>query len=95
MHGMATGLVCRCRRALMWCLIAMLGACAADPGLVDHAFGFDAVNESKAVEVLAYAYSRNGKAIVSSDTAIRQFGSAHQGTSIHGPMPLGDSLYLK
>lgn len=90
------------RRSLRWVLFALLlgltavlSACAMGPRYVFHAFGFDAVNESKGFEVLAYSYSRDGRAIVSSNTAIRQFGKAHQGTGINGSMPLGDTLYVK
>jgi len=81
--------------ALLLGMVIALGACATSPRYVFHAFGFDAVNESKGFEVLAYSYSREGRAIVSSDTAIRQFGKAHQGTGINGPMPVGDTLYVK
>lgn len=75
--------------------VLALSACAIGPKYVNHAFGFDAVNESKDSEVLAYSYSREGRAIVSSDIAIRQFGKANQGTSISGPILLGDTLYVK
>jgi hypothetical protein len=89
---------CGWRWGLLALLLGMaiaLSACATGPRYVFHAFGFDAVNESKGFEVLAYSYSRDGRAIVSSDTAIRQFGKAHQGTGINGPMPVGDTLYVK
>lgn len=85
----------RWRRWLLGFVVLILMGCAAGPRHVFHAFGFDAVNESRGFEVLAYSYSRDGQAIVSSETAIRQFGKAHQGTGINGPMPVGDTLSVK
>lgn len=80
------------------CLTAcslLLAACAAGPAMVDHAFSFSAGTESPGYEVLAYRYG-DGKGVSrSSDNAIRQFGSSNQWTNINGPMPLGDSLYVK
>ena len=73
----------------------MLSACATGPKLVNHAFGFDAGVDSPGHEVLAYRYG-DGKGVArSSDTAIRQFGRSKQWDGINGPMPLGDTLYVK
>jgi hypothetical protein len=76
-------------------LAAVLTACATGPKLVNHAFGFNARIDSPGHEVLAYRYG-DGKGVArSSDTAIRQFGRSKQGDGINGPMPLGDTLYVK
>ena len=73
----------------------MLTACASGPELVNHAFGFDAVTESPNYEVMAYRYGQGVFHTTSSNSAIRQFGRSPQATGINGPMPLGDSLYVK
>lgn len=81
--------------ALLLLVTAALGGCAAGPKVVNHAFGFNAPRDSPQYEVLAYRYGDRKAVSTSSDTSIRQFGKAHQGTGINGPMPLGDSLYVK
>jgi hypothetical protein len=92
----------RWRCPLRWWLIAwllglaaVLGACAAGPKLVNHAFGFDARIDSPDQEVLAFRYG-DGKGVSrSSDNALRDFGRSPQVTGINGPMPLGEALYVK
>jgi len=80
---------------LLLLMVMFLSACAAGPRLVNHAFGFDARIDSPTYEVLAYRYG-DGKGVArSSDNAIRNFGQSPQVTSIGGPMPLGDTLYVK
>lgn len=80
------------------CLLASamaLAACASGPKIVDHAFGFDSVQDSPSYEILAYRYGDGQTFKTSSDGAIQQFGHSPQVSNINGPMPLGDSLYVK
>jgi hypothetical protein len=76
-------------------LAAVLTACATGPKLVNHAFGFNVEQDSPGHEVLAYRYGTGLMHTTSSDTSIRQFGKSRQGTNVNGPMPLGDSLYVR
>lgn len=75
--------------------LAVLSACASGPEVVDHAFGFSTGTDSPNYEVIAYRYGKGTFHTTSSDSAVRQFGKSPQGTGINGPMPLGDSLYVK
>lgn len=73
----------------------MLSACAGGTELVDHAFSFNVDQDSQNYEVLAYRYGNGLMNATSSDSSIKQFGKSRQGTNVNGPMPLGDSLYVK
>ena len=81
----------------LWWLasVVLLAACASGPKWVDHAFSFNTRKESPGYEILAYRYGDGKVSFHSSDSAIRQFGESLQGDGINGPMPLGDSLYVK
>ncbi len=85
------------RLLLAGCLLGALvtGACASGPVVVDHAFGFDALQDSPGIEIVYYRYGNTNAPFISADLAIRQFGKSMQGTNINGPMPLGDTLYVK
>lgn len=79
-----------------WLLGALVfGACASGPAVVDHAFGFDARVDSPGIEILNFRYGASGMPGTSGDVGIRQFGRSPQVTGINGPMPLGDTLYVK
>ncbi|WP_144289936.1 hypothetical protein [Ideonella sp. A 288] len=81
---------------VLWIAAALaMPGCALGPRMVDHAFGFDALADSPQVEILHYRYGSTNAAFVSADTAIRQFGKSMQATNINGPIPLGDTLYVK
>ena len=85
------------RLLLACCLLGALvsGACASGPVVVDHAFGFDAPQDSPGIEIVYYRYGNTKGPFISADLAIRQFGKSMQGTNINGPMPLGDTLTVK
>lgn len=90
------------RHWLQWGLLALLlgvatllSACATGPKWVNHAFGFNVEQDSPEHEVLAYRYGTGAMVATSSDTSLRQFGRSRQGANVNGPMPLGDSLYVK
>jgi len=73
----------------------LLGACAAGPQFVDHAFGFNAVADSPDIEILDYRYGDSKQPGASNPEDLRREGRAIQATGIHGPMARGDSLYVK
>lgn len=85
------------RLLLACCLLGALfsGVCASGPVVVDHAFGFDALQDSPGVEIVYYRYGNTNGPFISADLAIRQFGKSMQGTNINGPMPLGDTLTVR
>jgi hypothetical protein len=100
LHSIAPGMIVMAtfRRFAIKCLLTcsvLLAACANTPAVVDHAFSFDVIVDSPGYEVISYRYGEGRFHTTSSDSAIRQFGRSHQATGINGPMPLGDSLYVK
>jgi hypothetical protein len=74
-------------------LFAALTACAAR--IVDHAFGFNAVQDSPGVEILDYRYGDSKQPTASNPEHLRKEGRSLQGTSIQGRMLRGDFLYVK
>ena len=73
----------------------LLGACAAGPRAVDHAFGFNAVADSPDIEILDYRYGDSKLPGAGNAENLRREGRSIQATGIHGPMARGDSLYVK
>lgn len=83
-----------------WCLgIALLSlllvACASGPRLVDHAFGFDAVADSPGAEVLDYRYGQSQAPGARMPEWVKKDVEVAGGTHTSGPMPVGDSLYVR
>jgi hypothetical protein len=81
-------------------LTTALAACAQTNGVptmkfANHSFAFDARNDSKNEEILAYRYGAGKGVGMSSDTGIRQFGESPQWESVSGGYPVGDTLYVK
>jgi hypothetical protein len=72
--------------AMLGALVA-ISACATD--VVDHAFGFNAVQDSPDVQILEYQYGQT------STPSARSVGPSNQATSIQGAMKRGDFLYVK
>lgn len=75
--------------------VAVLAACAAGPGLVDHSFGFDAVADSPDIAVLDYRYGTSVAPGVRMPEWIKRDVGFSASASTSGPMPVGDSLYVK
>jgi len=79
-------------------LVMLLCGCAMQqptlPTLVDHAFGFDARVDSKDMEVLAFKYGVGGTPQTQAPFW-KDEKDPRQGTNINGPMPLGETLYVK
>jgi hypothetical protein len=73
----------------------LLGACAAGPQLVDHAFGFNAVADSPDIEILDYRYGDSKQPGAYNPEELRREGRSVQATGVHGAMTRGDSLYVK
>ncbi len=71
-----------------------MSGCALGPRMVDHAFEFDARNDSPGVEILAFRYGA-GDYLATHGEVTAQYGLPPQYTGINGPMRLGDTLYVK
>ncbi|MDO9195263.1 hypothetical protein [Rhodoferax sp.] len=71
--------------------LVVLGACASGPAVVDHAFGFDARVDSPDAVILDYRYGDYFK----NSPMFREQGLIPQSGNSNGPMPLGDTLYVK
>lgn len=77
--------------------VALVGlpACATGPKLTDHAFEFNASSDSPGVEILNYQYGNSNLPGTRLPPALLREGGVSGGTGINGPMPRGDSLYVK
>ena len=88
------------RRVVMHWLGASLfafaiAACSATQGIVMHAFGFDAIQDSPDIEVLDYRYGDSKQPGARPPVwAIRE-NRVSQGTGTTGEMLKGDELYVK
>lgn len=79
---------------LMAALLAFAAA-AADPDKVDHAFGFDMRRDKQQeVEVLDYRYGESAAALRAPPADVAA-GKTFVFEGVRGPMPRGESLYVK
>jgi hypothetical protein len=69
-------------------------ACAADPAVVDHAFGFDMRYDDQDAEVLDYRYGKSELPVHAPQAAVAA-GKTFTFEGVHGPMLRGDFLYVK
>jgi hypothetical protein len=79
---------------LAWMALVMAG-CASGPALVDHGFGFDAVADSPGIDVLDYRYGSSLAPGARLPESVRKEHGASGGTSTHGPMVRGETLYVR
>lgn len=86
-------------KAIRWVLLgwvlACLTACASGPRMVDHAFSFDARWDSPGIEVLNYRYGSSNMPGTHIAPELLRTGQPSGGMGINGPMPIGDTLYVK
>ncbi len=75
------------------CALA-LSACVTGPRVVDHAFEFDALVDSPGTEILAFRYG-NGEYLATESGTSSQSRPVRPRSAINGPIPLGDTLYVK
>lgn len=81
-----------------WLVVLALGfvmaACATGPKLVSHGFNFDGWNDgwAKKVDLLAFSYGDQYRETREVSTDGRGLGYQ---SNTHGPMPVGDFLYVK
>jgi hypothetical protein len=75
--------------------LALLVACTSTGGIVDHTFAFNAGVDSPDVEVMDYRYGSSRHPGARNEHLQRDQGKSAQGTSVTGPMPRGDDLYVK
>ena len=83
------------RATLLLALSLVLAACASGPRLVDHGFGFDAVADSPGVQVLDYRYGQSHAPGARMPQWVRDDAGVAGGTHTRGPMPVGESLYVR
>ena len=79
---------------LLGIALLTLGACAAGPTVVDHAFSFDTRYDAQDAEVLDYRYGASRQPVQAPASAVRDGTPLYQ-TNVHGPMLRGESLYVK
>lgn len=77
--------------SLIICLALLFTGCASGPKVVDHAFGFDARVDSPNMLVLDFRYGE----FAQNRNMFRGELPTPQNTNNNGPMPLGDTLYVK
>lgn len=82
------------RGLLALCLAMTLTACASGPKLVSHGFSFDGWNDhwAETAQLLEYSYGDQYR-MVQRKAPEGDFLGYQSG--IHGPMPVGDFLYVK
>jgi hypothetical protein len=73
-------------------MLVVLTACATGSKLTDHSFGFD-MRESPDAMVLDYRYGES--VMTRAPTYALKEGTVPQVRSINGPIPRGDTLYVK
>jgi hypothetical protein len=82
-----------------WMLLAgmavLMAGCASGPALVDQGFGFDAVADSPGIDVLDYRYGTSLAPGARMPESVRKDHGASGGTSTHGPMVRGETLYVR
>ncbi len=83
------------RATLLLVLLLVLAGCASGPRLVDHGFGFDAVADSPGVQVLDYRYGQAHAPGARMPQWVRDDAGVAGGTHTRGPMPVGESLYVR
>ena len=72
-----------------------LGACAAGPQLVDHAFGFDVLNDSPDVILIDYRCSTSRHPGALPPGWSLKDGSVRQQAGVNGETIVGDTQYVK
>ena len=87
--------ISRFATAFLLVLVFALGACASGPRLVDHAFGFDVLNDSPDVVLLDYRYGTSKQPGARPPEWSLRDGNVRQQAGIIGEMVLGDTLYVK
>ncbi len=90
-----TGFTRIIRGILLGLMLAWLTACTSGPRVVDHAFSFDARWDSPGIEVLNYQYGSSNMPGTHIAPELLRTGQPSGGMGINGPMPIGDTLYVK
>jgi hypothetical protein len=77
-------------------LIALVAvaACASNPEVVDHSFGFDTLKDGQDAEVIDYRYGNSKLPVHAPEWAVKE-GKTFTFNSVGGPMQRGDFLYVK
>ncbi|MBP7485337.1 MAG: hypothetical protein KBF98_09760 [Rhodoferax sp.] len=83
------------RKIWLLVLALVLVACATTGGSAFHSFTFDALRDSKDVEVLQYRYGDDGGFNTRSTQTEIQTSKVTLGTHVAGTMVVGKDLYVK
>ena len=90
-----TGFARIIRGVMLGMMLAWLTTCASGPRVVDHAFSFDARWDSPGIEVLNYRYGSSNMPGTHIAPELLRTGQHSGGMGVNGPMPIGDTLYVK
>lgn len=72
-----------------------IAACSANQGIVTHAFGFNAIQDSPDIEVLDYRYGNSKQPGARPPAWALRENRVAQGTTTSGEMLRGDELHVK
>jgi hypothetical protein len=75
-------------------VLVAIAACATNPNVVNHSFGFDTRKDGQDAVVLDYRYGDSKLPVQAPNWAVKQ-GKTFAFEAVHGPMAKGDSLYVK
>lgn len=83
---------------MKWLIVTValgyLVACATNPDVVDHSFGFDMRKDAQDAIVLDYQYGNSKLPVRAPEWAVKE-GKTFTFENIHGPMTRGAFLYVK
>lgn len=86
------------RRITKWlrplAVLIAVAACASNPNVVNHSFGFDTRQDSRDAVVLDYKYGDSKLPVRAPEWAVKE-GKTFAFEGVHGPMTKGDFLYVK
>jgi hypothetical protein len=80
--------------ALVLLAALILAACASDPNIVNHSFGFDTRKDDQDAVVLDYRYGDSKLPVRAPERTVKE-GKTFAFDAVHGPMRKADFLYVK
>ena len=75
-------------------VLLLLGGCAMQPQVFDHALSFDVRYDDQNAEVLDYRYGPSTLPVQAPSSSVAQNQPMYQ-ANVNGPMRRGDALYVK
>jgi hypothetical protein len=83
------------RTAMLYGAVALCVGCAHSANVVDHSFGFNALQDSPDAEVMDFRYGSSKQPGARNEHLERAQGKSAQASGVTGPMVRGDDLYVK